>query len=142
VIADGVDVTDVALPFGTRDESLSDVQIVLTNRLSELSGTVADARGQSVSSYALLIFPSDRDRWYAGSRFFRRSGPETAGTFTVRGLPPGDYFVAPVSGMSVLTEGVDAWQDPEFLESIASRATRAALTDGQKLSTSARVITP
>src|SRR5437762_9842332 len=76
VIAGGVDVTDVALPFGTRDESLSDVQVVLTNRLIELSGTVANARGENVSEYALLVFSSDRERWYAGSRFLRRSGPQ------------------------------------------------------------------
>jgi hypothetical protein len=143
VIAGGVDVTDVALPFGSRDESLSDVQVVLTNRLTELSGTVANARGENVSDYALLVFSSDRERWYSGSRFLRRSGPQAAGNFTISGLPPGDYFVAAVPNTtSVLKEGVDAWQDPEFLESLTPRAARAALTDGQKLSISARMITP
>ena len=60
----------------------------------------------------------------------------------VRGLPPGEYFIAPVFGMNVLKDGADAWQDPEFLESISPRASRATLTEGQKLSISARVITP
>jgi hypothetical protein len=36
--------------------------------------------------------------------------------------------------LRVLTDGVDAWQDPEFLESIALRAARATLTEGQRLS--------
>ena len=57
-------------------------------------------------------------------------------------LPPGDYFVAAVSGMSVLREGVDAWQDPEFLDSIALRATHVTLTDGAKLSIAPHLITP
>ena len=73
VVAAGVDVTDVALPFGTRDQSLSDVIVVLTNRLTELSGTVSDSRGQLVTDCSVLIFSSDRDRWYAGSRSFRLS---------------------------------------------------------------------
>ena len=143
VVANGVDVTDAPLPFGTSDQSLTDVQVVLTDRLTEITGTATDARGQAVSDYALLIFSSDRERWYPGSRFFRRSRPEAAGNFTVRGLPPGEYFVAAVpSGASVLKDGVDAWQDPEFLESISQRATRATLGDGQKLSISARVLVP
>ena len=36
----------------------------------------------------------------------------------------------------------NAWQDPDFLESIAARAGFAALTEGQKLSIGARLITP
>jgi hypothetical protein len=47
-----------------------------------------------------------------------------------------------LSATRVLKDGVDAWQDPEFLESIALLAARMTLTDGQKLSVSARLITP
>jgi hypothetical protein len=47
-----------------------------------------------------------------------------------------------VSVEGVPRDGETAWQDPEFLESIASRVAFAALTDGQKLSISARLITP
>ncbi len=60
----------------------------------------------------------------------------------MRGLPPSDYFVATVSGWRVLKDGADAWQDPEFLESIALRAVRATLTEGQKLALSAKLIAP
>ena len=142
VLAGGIDVTDASLAFGARDQSLSDVVVVLTNRVTELSGTVSNSSGQPVFDYSLLVFPLDRERWYAGSRFFRRASPAQAGNFTVRGLPPGDYFVAPVAGSSVLRDGQDAWQDPEFLESIALRAARATLADGQRLSTSVRLVTP
>ena len=133
---------DAALMFGTPDQSLSDVQVVVTNRLTELISTVTNSRGEPSRDYTLLVFPDDRERWYAGSRYFRRVAPQPAGYATVRGLPPGNYFVAPVFGMSVLKDGADAWQDPEFLESIAQRATRATLSEGQKLTINARVITP
>ncbi len=91
-------------------------------------------RGDLTNDYTLLVFPVDRDRWYPGSRYFRRAGPASAGNFSVRGLPPSDYYVAPVAGWSVLKDGDDAWQDPEFLESIALRAARATLTEGERLS--------
>ena len=144
VVAGGVDVTDVALPFGSPDQSLANVQVIVTNRLTELTGTVADSRGQASASYALLVFPSDRERWYPGSRYFRRVSPASAGNFTVRGLPPGEYSIAPVAGTSVLDvlDRGDAWQDPTFLESIAPRAAQVTLTDAQTLAVSARLITP
>jgi hypothetical protein len=141
VIAKGVDVTDVALPFGAPDQSLTDVQIVMTSQVTELSGTVADSHGDLAKDYTLLVFPVDRDRWYPGSRYFRRAGPASGGNFSVRGLPPSDYFVAPMSGWDVLKSGDDAWQDPDFLESIALPAARATLTEGGRLSVNAKLIT-
>jgi hypothetical protein len=140
VSAKGVDVTDVALPFGTSAQSLTDVQVVMTSQVTELSGAVVDIRGEPAVNYTLLVFPVDRDRWYPGSRFFRRAAPASSGNFSVRGLPPSDYFVAPVAGWSVLKDGADAWQDPEFLESIALRAARATLTEGGRVALSAKVI--
>jgi hypothetical protein len=143
VTSGGVDVTDAPLPFGTRDQSLTDVEVVLTNRVTELTGTAIDSRGQSVTAFTVLVFPTDHDRWYAGSRFFRRAGSQSStGSFAIAGLPSGDYFVAAVSGMSVLRDGVDAWQDPEFLDSIALRASHVTLTDDAKVSVTPRLITP
>jgi len=140
VFANGVDVTDRALPFGQPQQSLSDVEVVLTDRLTELAGSVSDIRGNLTRNYTLLLFPTDRDRWYAGSRYFRRAVPDANGSFTVRGLPPGDYHVAPVSAADVPRDGDTAWQDPEFLESIAGRSTFATLTEGQQTSIRARLI--
>jgi len=142
VTANGVDVTDVPLPFGNPDQSLTDVQVVVTSQITELSGTVADGRGDLATGYTLLVFPVDRDRWYPGSRYFRRAGSGSGGNFSVRGLPPGDYYVAPMSGWNVLKDGSDAWQDPEFLESIAFRASRATLTEGGRVSLASKLITP
>ena len=141
ITANGVDVTDVALPFGTAEQSLTDVQVVVTSRVTELTGTVVDSRGDVTNDYTLLVFPLDRDRWYPESRYFRRAAPASSGNVSVRGLPPADYYVAAVS-RSVLKDGADAWQDPEFLESIAVRAARATLTEGGRISLSAKLLTP
>ena len=143
VLAKGVDVTDVALPFGTSDESLSDVVVVLTNRVTQLSVSVLDARGQIPSECTVVVFSTDRDRWYPGSRFFgRMSTGRPDGRFGLSGLPPGDYYLAAVGDLPVLREGVDGWQDPQLLESLAFQATRATLTESQTLSLNLRLIAP
>jgi hypothetical protein len=49
-----------------------------------------------------------------------------AGTFSIGGLPPGEYWVAAVERIpGTPTSG--AWQDPALLETLSARAIRATL---------------
>jgi hypothetical protein len=139
IYANGRDVTDEPLSFGTKDESLTDVEIVLTNKPAGIIGTVADARGQAVADYTVIIFATDAERWYQGSRFMTFARPKADGAFSVEDLPAGEYFVAAVDRMRG-TEAFGEWQDPAVLESIAPRATRLTLTDGQLASITAKLI--
>jgi hypothetical protein len=45
ILVSGIDVTDQPLAFGRGDQSLTDVEIVLTDRVTALSGTILDDRG-------------------------------------------------------------------------------------------------
>ena len=130
--AKGNDVTDRILSFGTTDDSLNDVEVVLTDRLAEVSGTVEDARGRPAAGSHVIVAAMDRRKWYPGSRFLRRALAEQNGTFRVAGLPAGTYYLVGCEG--VPTGGDDAWQDPEFLESIVTRGTTLTLQDGEKQS--------
>jgi hypothetical protein len=121
VIVNALDAIDAVMPFGAESQSLTDVQILMTNRITRLSGTIVDA------SRAVLAFTEDRDRWYQGSRFLAASRATPAGRFSIEGLPAGTYLVVAVDR---LPEG-DDWEDPNFLGPLATRATRIALTDGQ-----------
>jgi protocatechuate 3,4-dioxygenase beta subunit len=141
VFANGVDVTDQPLPFGAPQQSIADVEVVLTNRLTELDGTVTRTQGPAGES-TVLMFPMDRARWYPGSRFFYRGRSTAAGIFAIRGLPPGEYYVAALPNSSLPTDGDEAWQDPQLLESLTGRSGRAVLNEGQKLSMDVRLITP
>jgi hypothetical protein len=136
----GTDITDRPLPFGSKDESLSAVEVVVSNRAAEVSGTVSDARNQPVGDYTVVVVATDRGRWHPQSRFmsFTRPGPD--GGFVVRGLPPAEYFVMAVDRMQG-NEGSGEWQDPMFLDSMAPRATRVTVSEGQKLSVSVKLIT-
>jgi protocatechuate 3,4-dioxygenase beta subunit len=136
----GRDITDTPLPFGTKDESLTDVEVVVTNRAREIVGTVTDGRGQPVADYTVIVFAADPRRWYAQSRFMAFARPGSDAAFTIRGLPPADYFVVAVDRMQG-TEGSGEWQDPMFLDAMAPRATRVTLTEGQTLPVSLKLVT-
>jgi hypothetical protein len=59
----GVDVTDTGIDVGS--QGVNGIEIEMTSRLPQLSGTVADARGATVANYAVAIFSQDRPRWTA-----------------------------------------------------------------------------
>jgi len=131
IFVNGIDVTDTPLPFGTRDQSLSDVDVVLTNRITQVSGTVTDARGDPATDAMVVAFSTDRDRWYPESRFFD-AARIADGKFTLRGLPSGDYFVVAID------EGSD-WQEAALLDLLTTRATRVTLSDGQQTAVNLKV---
>ena len=136
VLVGGIDVTDTPLNFGTQAESLENVEIVLMQRVSELSGRLTDARGRPSSGY-VVVFSTDRDRWGQWSRFVKFARSMQDGSFSVRGLPAGDYHVAAVDR---LLEGIGEWQDPELLESVSASAVRIALAEGRQLLVNPRLI--
>ena len=63
----------------------------------------------------------------------------TDGSFRIRGLPGGDYFIAAVSRLSGSHDGGE-WQDPEVLAQLEQRAERVTLTDGQTRTVTLRLI--
>jgi hypothetical protein len=126
----GVDVTDRPLPFGTREQSLNAVEVTLTDRITELTGAVVDADGHGAQEAAVIVFATDRSRWYAGSRFMRATAVGPDGTFSVNGLPFGSYDVATVARLP--ESGGNAWQDPAFLEALVPRASTVTLAEGRK----------
>jgi hypothetical protein len=128
----GADVTDAPLDFRSRD--VEGVEIVLTDRLASLSGTVTDAEGRATSDCAVVIFAEDAAKWTFPSRFIATARPNQQGEFTLSGLPPAPYLVATVRSI----RGFE-WQDPEFLETLRSRATRVHLLDGDRQRVSLRL---
>jgi hypothetical protein len=49
ITAGGAEITDMAFVFGAATQSLSNVEVVLTNRLTGIAGTVTDDRDQPVA---------------------------------------------------------------------------------------------
>jgi hypothetical protein len=130
ILINGIDVIDRLLPFGRADQSLSDVEVVLTDRVNEVNGRITDAEMKPVPGSFVLVFATDRDRWYPASRFLRAALAGSDGTFSLTGLPFESYYAVVVR--SVPSDGDEAWQDPQFLTSLIPRASAVTLGAAQK----------
>src|SRR5262249_26548876 len=104
---DGTDITDAVLPLGAADQSVSGVEVVLTDRVTQVGGTVTDDRGVGMPDVSVILFGFDRDRWYSGSRFLFKSRSGSDGTFSMTGVPAGSYYTAAVR--SLPDDGEDGW---------------------------------
>jgi protocatechuate 3,4-dioxygenase beta subunit len=129
----GVDITDRAIAFGRINQSLTDVEVVLTDAITQLDGGVADEKGRPVGAANVVVFSADRDRWYRLSRFMQRTVTAEDGRFAVEGLPFGTYHVVAVGE---LPEGEDAWQDPAYLETLVTAGKTVTLIEREPVAVS------
>ena len=124
IVVGSTDVTDGAFELrGT--EQIANARVVLTDRVSELNGTVS-VRNQEAKDSSVLVFADDAALWTFPTRFVRMARADAQGHFSLRGLPAGTYLVAAVD---YLEEG--EWQDPEFLERLREPAARVSVRDGE-----------
>ena len=68
-----------------------------------------------------MAFAADRDLWYDRSRFAKIAASDANGAFSIRDLPPGDYFVAAVDRRRASEENGE-WLDPDLLDSLTPGA--------------------
>jgi hypothetical protein len=131
----GVDVTDSGIEFRA-NEDITEIEVELTNRVTDLSGLVTNSRGAAVKDYSVVVFAQDRDKWTPNSRYTRTGRPDQDGRFKVTGLPPGEYHV-------VALDYVDPseWTEPEYLERVRSKATSVTINEGETKSVDLRITT-
>jgi uncharacterized protein (DUF2141 family) len=113
-------------PFDLR-ASVDGVMLTLTDRPSEVTGTVRDDSGQPAAGCSVVMFPPDRAQWIPGTSRIRAVASAVDGSFTLRSLPAGDYAVAAVADAE---EG--EWFDPAFLEKVVTSSAGLRLAPGDK----------
>jgi hypothetical protein len=118
------DVTDA--PFPVRSgENIANVTVVFTDKQSEINGTLTTENGTPVPEYTVLAFPADPALWRAQSRQISTARPDQTGKYRIRGLPPGDYYLATVDPSQ---QG--EWFEPAYLDEHRSGAVRLSLGEG------------
>ncbi|MEO7274692.1 MAG: carboxypeptidase regulatory-like domain-containing protein [Vicinamibacterales bacterium] len=113
---------------------LDGVVITLTDRPTEVSGRLVDAAGGPTTHYSVIVFSVDRAHWLPDSRRVRATPPSTDGSFSIIGLPPGEYALAAAEQV----EDLDV-ADPAFLSRLLDSAYRFTLADGQRTRQDLRV---
>ena len=114
----------------------NDIVVTITDQITTLTGAVRDASGQIAPSTTVVAFAVDRNLWPApgvASPRARAAAPDRNGRYVLRGLPPGEYYVAAVAG-----SGVDL-SDPAVLMSLMLTAPRVTLAEGESKSQDVRV---
>jgi hypothetical protein len=120
----GVDVTDTPLNLAN---DIDDLEFVLTQKVTVVSGRVTAGNGAPRLNVVVTIFSEDpqklavpRTRHIASVRL------TTTGQYTIRNLPPGRYF-------AIATDSIEPGEerDPEILETLRRKATPLTLVEGQ-----------
>jgi len=128
VVVNGVNVTATGIDAG-RLSSEAPIRVVLTDRVTDVTGSVRNLPGDRVVDYVVVVWPEDPVESAVASRYTRTARPDQDGAFHVRALPPGRYSAVAVAALS---EGSE-W-DPVFQASVRQAARRFTLGEGEALS--------
>ena len=127
ITLDGADITDTGYDFRPGN-NMTGLVITLTDRLTDVTGSVRDVRGQPVTDYVLVAFPGDTKLWVPQSRFVQTARPNQNGTFNIKALPPGRYLAAVVPSLETGLQN-----DPAVLAQLRPQAQSFSLAEGQTL---------
>ena len=121
----GNDVTDSGIDVKP-NEDITEIEVELTNRITDVSGLVMNSRGEPAKDYWAVLFARDRGKWQPQSRYIRTARPDQDGRFKISGLPAGDY-------LAIALDFIEQGQanDPEFLDRIQDRAVRFSLGENE-----------
>jgi hypothetical protein len=124
VTMNGRDVADTPIELRSGQKAAG-VSIVFTDRIAEINGTVTDQTQAPVTDYTILAFPTDATLWRPQARHILTARPDQTGAFQIRGLPPGEYYVAAVDPAE---QG--EWFEPSVLDQYRIGAARLTLQEG------------
>jgi hypothetical protein len=129
----GRDLLDAPLEFEP-GVNLANVVLTVTDLHSELAGTLRSESGGAAPDVFVIVFPSDRALWRAGSRRMMSTRPGSDGRYSFTDLPAGNYLLATLADVDA-----DEWHTASVLEPLAAAAVSVRITDGRKTSQDLRI---
>jgi hypothetical protein len=126
IVRDGRDLLDSPFELAPGD-ILTDVVITFTARPAELTGALLDPAGTPVTDYFIIVFSTDSRFWFPSSRRIVAVRPNSAGVYSIRNPPPGEYFLSAVTDVEV-----GEWFDSGFLNALmASSPLKITISEGE-----------
>ena len=126
-------VTDTAMDLAPG--SATTVQIVISNRMAQIGGTVVDQDGKPAWDYTVVLIGRDGTRMVGSPR--RSERPNQRGEFLIDRVRPGEYYVAAL-------EDIDAvdWSQPDSAEGLQAGATPVHVALNEKKTIHLKVVRP
>ena len=112
-------------PLRINPNETVDWTVTYTDKPTTLTGVFQDRGGRAATEYYILVFSSDRKHWTPGSRRVRMTRPSSDGAFGVKGLPPGEYYLAALADLET-----GEWNDPTLLDQLVPSSAKVTLRDG------------
>jgi hypothetical protein len=135
VTVEGDDITDT--PFDlTGRQSISGLVIRMTDKLTQISGQVADARGQVLRDYVVVVLPQESKEPVVAARWIRTIRPDSNGRFQMRGLRPGRYVA---TALETIEQGRQF--APEFQQELRRGAREFSLREGETVTLDLKLTT-
>jgi hypothetical protein len=103
------------------------VVLSMSDRHTELSGTLRTQTGQPQADVVVIAFSSDRTMWGQAARRVRAVRPGADGRYAMPDLPPGDYLVGVVTDVD--PEDV---QNSALLETLIPASVKVTIGEGEK----------
>jgi hypothetical protein len=109
------------------------LDVLLSRAAGRIDGTVVDTRGQGVPGVEAVLVPTQRLRW----RFdlFRTATTDSAGRFSLSGIPPGDYSLFSWEALQSF-----AYFDEDVLRQSEAAATSVHIRESSTATTQVTII--
>ena len=113
------------LPFEiSGDRNVTGVEITVTDKTTEVVGTLTDAAGNPLGNQLVAIAPANQQQWFPGSRRIVTATTGPYGRFTLR-VPPGDYVVGPIGDVENGSQ-----YDPQVLGLLMTTGSHVTVAEG------------
>jgi protocatechuate 3,4-dioxygenase beta subunit len=127
VTLEGQDITDTPYDL-TGGASVEGLRVVLTDRLTDVSGVVKDGRDQPLKEFVVVVQPAAEVPPNALQRFLRAARPDQDGKFGLRGIPPAEYIATAVEAL----EQGGEW-NPEYRTRLRDAGRRFSVKEGESI---------
>jgi len=116
-------------------DSPAPLEVILSSRGGQVTGTVMDPRTQKSAAQATVVLaPQEKERRDRES-YYRTVSTDASGGFTFKGLTPGEYRVYAWEETEY-----GAWMDPDFLKPQESRGEAVSIAEGARESVQVKLI--
>ena len=122
----GQDILDVPITIRP-NESIRDVNVIVSDRPAQLSGVVHNAAGGGPNEFTVILFAEDRGFWTPQSRRIFAGRPSADGAFAFTGLVPGTYLLSAIDDVEP-----GEWFDPALLQRLVPAALKIAIAEGEQ----------